>query len=183
MPSLRSALLHIDSKEGEKAGFSNFEVSNAIMPTAPRISTPPSQAIGLLPPDPIQNGKHENTDSETPRPPKAYYIARELYQKLPLRMVGDLLYAFNGRVYQFVNEATMNRLIMGHCRQYVEAVGDASIIDRIYKVIRAEPEISFILPPNPVPFVALEDGLLNLETFEFSPHSPKPFVTVLLVLY
>lgn len=125
--------------------------------------------------------------SETSRPSpkgpkvKPYEVALELMAKLPLRMVDNALYAFDGRVYRFVTEPVMNRVIMGNCRQYVHAVGDASIIDRIYKVIQAEPEIIFKPGRGDMGrFIADQDGLIDLETLTVLPHSPGLFVTTLL---
>lgn len=97
-----------------------------------------------------------------------------------LRMVGNALYFFDGKVYRFVDWPTMNRLIMDSCRKYVYAVGYASIIRRIYEVIQAEPNISVSRADDTVPLVALDDGLLDLTTFSLHPFSPVPFVTVKL---
>lgn len=111
--------------------------------------------------------------------PKAYDIAMELMAAQPLRMVDNALYAFDGQVYRFVSAPTMNRLIMHLCRSYVHAVGDASIIKRVYEIIQAEPNIC--MPPvSSVPMVALDDGLLDLTTLTLGPFSPTPFVTVKL---
>ena len=92
----------------------------------PRQSAPPQQ--------PAQ-AKKEGRIS----PPKAYDIAMDLMAQLPLRMVDNALYAFDGQIYRFVTIAVMHRVIMHNCRQHVQAIGDASIIERIYKVIQAEP--------------------------------------------
>lgn len=100
--------------------------------------------------------------------------------QLPLRMVDNALYAFDGQVYRFVSAPVMNRLIMAHCRQYVQAVGDASFIERIYKVIQAEPGISYRPPRQALPLVALEDGLLDLNTLTPHPFSPDYFVVAKL---
>lgn len=111
--------------------------------------------------------------------PRAYDIAMELMAVQPLRMVDNALYAYDGQVYRFVDMQTMNRLIMRQCRPYVHAVGDASIIEKIYKVIQAEPNIC--MPSvGGVPLIALDDGVLDLATFTLHPFSPEPFVTVKL---
>lgn len=120
-----------------------------------------------------------------PRPakesqPRPYDIAMELLARQPLRMVDNALHAFDGQIYRFVDSPTMNRLIMHLCRSYVYAVGDASIIDRVYKMIQAEPSIVYHPGDNPAPFVACDDGLLNLMDFSIGPFSPQPFVTVRL---
>ena len=112
--------------------------------------------------------------------PKAYDVAMELMAQLPLRMVDNALYAYDGQIYRFVTVSVMNRIIMHHCRQYVQAVGDASIIERIYKVIQAEPRIVFKPDPNAHLLVADQDGLIDLETLTCYPHSAAPFVTSLL---
>lgn len=111
--------------------------------------------------------------------PRAYDVAMELMAVQPLRMVDNALYAFDGKRYRFVSPSVMNRLIMGKCRVYVHAVGDASIIDKIYKIIQSEPSIC-IPDTGTVPMVALDDGLLDLSTFALHPFSSIPFVTVKL---
>lgn len=112
--------------------------------------------------------------------PRAYDIAMELMAAQPLRMVDNALYAYDSRVYRFVSAPTMNRLIMHLCRAYVRVVGDSSIIKKVYEIIQAEPSIC-IPPTNSIPFVALDDGLLNLTTLTLGPFSPAPFVTVKLL--
>ena len=111
--------------------------------------------------------------------PRAYDIAMELMAVQSLRISGNALYAYDGQIYRFVDAPTMNRLIMKWCRPYVHAVGDASIIEKVYRVIQAEPNIC-IPSVDGVPLVALDDGLFDLTTFTLLPFSPEPFVTVKL---
>lgn len=120
-----------------------------------------------------------NKQDNKPRLPKPYYVAMELMTVLPLRMVDNALYAFDGRIYRFVSTEVIFRLIMGNCRQYIEIIGDASLIERVYKVIQAEPSI-VLRPIHQCRYVALEDGLLDLRSFCLRPHSPEIFVTTLL---
>ena len=121
--------------------------------------------------------------SKEPRPsatPRAYNVAMELMATQPLRMVDNALYAYDGRVYRFVSAPTMNRLIMGLCRSHVYAVGDASIIKKVYEIVQAEPTIC-IPPTDSIPLVALDDGLLDLTTLTLCPFSPALFVSVQLL--
>lgn len=111
--------------------------------------------------------------------PRAYDVAMELMAVRPLRMRGNALFAFDGQFYRFVTPPVMNRIIMSECRAYVHAVGDASLIERIYKVIQSEPNIC-VSDTGTAPLVALDDGLLDLSTFTLQPFSPIPFVTVKL---
>ena len=67
--------------------------------------------------------------------PKAYDLAGDLMKLLPMRMVDEALYVFNGRAYEFVSATVMHRLIMAYCRNAVSIVGDASVIKRVYEVI------------------------------------------------
>ena len=127
------------------------------------------------------------SDLQTPKGPKptatprAYDVAMELMQVQPLRMVDNALYAFDGQIYRFVSVSEMNRLIVYRCRPYVRAVGDGSIIEKIYKLIQSEPTIAHKRGCEPAPLVALDDGLLNLLTLDLQPFSPAPFVTVKLL--
>lgn len=123
---------------------------------------------------------NQSRREERPRTPKPYDVARELMAVLPLRMVDNALYSFDGRVYRFVSVEVIYRIIMANCRRHVEAVGDASLIERVYKIIQAEPAIVFRPPSGQLRYVALEDGLLDLDTFTLHPHTPSLFVTALL---
>ena len=108
--------------------------------------------------------------------PKAYDLAGELMKQLPMRMVNEALYVFNGRAYEFVTATVMHRLIMAYCRNAVSIVGDASIIKRVYEVIEAEPAIC-IREVKILDVVSFENGLLDLVTFTMHPHTPAIFVT------
>lgn len=146
----------------------------------PSLVTPPlSSSTSLSKPSPSTSPDDKQPAKSRTNQPRAYDVAMELMAVQPLRMVGNALYAFNGQFYRFVSPSVMNRLIMGKCRAYVHAVGDASIIEKVYKVIQAEPEIC-ILDTGTVPMVALDDGLLDLSTLTLQPFSSIPFVTVKL---
>lgn len=147
------------------------EVSQFGIPFFPNSSTMSGTAF------PVANEKTTKRAS-TRQQPKAYDIAMELLSAIPLRMVDNALFAFDGRVYRFVSAPVMNRLIMQVCRRYVQIIGDASIIERIYKVIQAEPTIVFRPRGEDCPFISLEDGLLDLRTMTLTAWSPVPFVTV-----
>ena len=115
-----------------------------------------------------------------PRTPKPYDVAMELIAVLPLRLIDNGLYAYDGKVYRFVSTEVMYRTIMANCRNHVAVVGDASLIERIYKIIQAEPSIVLSKLPRQNRFVALEDGVLDLQTFTLRPHTPELFITTLV---
>lgn len=154
--------------------------------------TPPAVILPACSPTPIparhpgpfysRPGSQPSTRASSPRQqaPRPYNVAMDLMARLSLRMVDNALYAFDGQVYRFVSAPVMNRLIMAHCRQYVQAVGDASLIERIYKIIQAEPSITYRPPRQALPLVAMEDGLVNLDTLTLHPFSPDYFVTARL---
>jgi len=107
---------------------------------------------------------------------KAYDVAAELCAVLPMAMVDEALYVFNGKSYEFVTGEKMTRLIMAHCRAYVRATGSATIIRQIFDILKAEPSIC---RPNlqQEDLVALDNGLLSLRDFSLAPHTPEVFVT------
>ena len=107
---------------------------------------------------------------------KAYDVAAELCSVLPIAMVDEALYVFTGKAYEFVTGERMNRLIMAHCRAYVQATGNATIIRQIFDILKAEPSIC---RPNlqQEDLVALDNGLLSLRDFSLAPHTPEVFVT------
>lgn len=186
---------HTLDTEGEFESVPSFcdptlppELTGTGTPLTPTYCEPPRSTLSsipartLVPPfgntgimqSPPKAGSHKQ---QSPRP---YNVAMELMAQLPLRMVDNALYAYDGQVFRFVSTSVMNRLIMAHCRQYVQAVGDASVIERIYKVVQAEPGITCRLPRQALPLVAMEDGLLDLNAFLLHQFSPDYFVTARL---
>lgn len=160
------------------------ELSGTGTPLAPT-SYKPSSLIPAHTPPPLVMGQGimrplSKSSTQKQPSPRPYNVAIELMARLPLRMVDNALYAFDGQVYRFVSAPVMNRLIMAHCRQYVQAVGDASLIERIYRVIQAEPSITYRPPRQALPLVAMEDGLVDLATLTLHPFSPDYFVTARL---
>ena len=109
-------------------------------------------------------------------PPKAYDLAGELMKQLPMRMLNEALFVYNGKAYEFVSATVMHRLIMAYCRNAVSIVGDASVIKRVYEVIQAEPTICISEVKN-LDLVSFENGLLDLLNFTMHPHTPAIFVT------
>lgn len=66
---------------------------------------------------------------------KPYDIAIELMNSLPLRLVENALYYFDGKIFRFVSAEAMHRIIMGKCRKYVAIIGNDTFIKQIYEVI------------------------------------------------
>ena len=109
--------------------------------------------------------------------PTAYDVAQELIRREKLLCVGNALYRFDGRVYRILRDQDLNRFIMDSCRSAVAEVGDASFVERIYKVLFSEPAIakkSFDLDPN---IVVLEDGVLDTRNWHLYPPDPSIFAT------
>ena len=110
-----------------------------------------------------------------------YSVMRELLKRETIVVSGNAVYRYNGLVYQLLTKEDMERLIVARCREAVELVGTPSFIEGIYKCALKEPEICRReLMPDPNELVFL-DGILNLETGAFSPHSPTSFATSYLV--
>ena len=177
--------------EGEKPSFCNGEVDTDIhalmhVPTTTtevgsQIEVSPT--LGSLPiPSRLISLVESKTKEKTQkrRTPKPYDVAMELMSCLPLRMIDNALYAYDGKIYRFVSTDIMYRIIMANCRHHVAVVGDASLIERIYKIIQAEPTIVLNKLPIQKRYVALEDGLLDLQTMSLIPHTAEIFVTTLL---
>lgn len=177
--------------EGEKPSFCNGEV-NADMQESmhlPTATTEESSQIEVNPsleslpiPSHLLSlvGRKTKETTQKQRTPKPYDVAMELMRCLPLRMIDNALYAFDGKIYRFVSTDIMYRIIMANCRHHVAVVGDASLIERVYKIIQAEPTIVLNKLPIQKRYVALEDGLLDLQTMSLIPHTAEIFVTTLL---
>ncbi len=112
--------------------------------------------------------------------PTPYDVAQELIRREPLVCVGNALYRFDGRVYRLLKDQDLSRFIMERCRGAVAEVGDASFIDRVYKVLFSEPTISQKPVEPEADLLVLEDGVLNTKTWELLPHNARLFATNLI---
>ncbi len=138
--------------------------------------------VSQLPPAQRQSSQAQPAQQQVSPAPlalekiKAYDVAAELCSVLPMAMVNEALFVYNGKAYEFVTGEKMNRLIMAHCRAYVRATGNTTIIKQVFDVLKAEPSIcrSDLRQED---LVALNNGLLNLRDFSLMPHTPEAFVT------
>lgn len=155
-------------------------VSPLAVPTASGASLPfsPKEQTATTPPVPvIPHQGRPDISTKPQQTAKSYAVAQELLLKVPLRLVDEVLYAFDGTVYRFVSQPVMYRLIMAHCRPAIAESGGAALIRQVHDLIRAEPNI--VLPCNEasLPYVALDNGLLNLNSGQLLPPDPSLFVT------
>ena len=72
----------------------------------------------------------------------------------------------------------MQRLLYLYCRPFVAAIGDSSIIKKIYDLIMIYPDICHKQEPDSASyFLAFDNGILDVRSMRLQPHSPEIFVT------
>lgn len=148
--------------------FNSQIISSALQQPSPHLSS-------TLPVQPPLSGTVINEKAPVPKI-KAYDIAQSLIAQLPMKMVGNALYVFEGRAYHLVDVNQMHRLIMEYCRWAVQAIGNTTIIRQIYEVLHAEYRLVVNTPPSKR-FVTFSNCLLDLDTGLTQPHTPDIFVT------
>lgn len=116
----------------------------------------------------------ETVSSDRGKKPTAYSVAQQLIRRTILLCVGGALYCFDGRVYRLLKDQDLHHFIMASCRSAIAEVGDASFIERIYKVLFAEPNIVKEECEQKPNTVVMEDGILDTKDWSLLPHSPDP---------
>lgn len=90
-----------------------------------------------------------------------------------------LLYFYDGTAYLPCKRDEAKKRIMEACRPAVKAIGNARFVQQVYDLLTVEPRIcrDADLFRN---LVAFNDGVLDLDTGQFQPHTPTLFVTTRL---
>lgn len=92
-------------------------------------------------------------------------------------IVGGALYVFTGIVYEVLEDAAFDRLIMKKLRKYIAVGGRPEILRAIRMFVKAEPEL-VIDDPNIDPnYIVLRNGRINLYTSRFEDNDPSIFQT------
>lgn len=108
---------------------------------------------------------------------KPYDVAQALMRAVPLYVIDECLFVFNGCIYEPKTGEAAKRFIIRNCRACVQAVGEPQFVKQVYEFLRAEPDIERKGLHDSKRFVALENGLLDLETFHLGPFDASLFVT------
>lgn len=151
--------------------------------SAPELSTwdlprlIPMQPVPAPPTPPIQQEVLVSRPAKPSAKLNFYDVAQGLMASLPMLIVDECLYAFDGQIYRPMTAEAMKRAIVQHCRQHVQTAGTPLAIRQIYDFLRAEPGLVRKGLQEDTRFVAFRNGLLNLETMTFGMFSPQYFVT------
>lgn len=175
------------------------QFSCPMLPTNSTLEAP--QAPLMQPRRLIPNEKFQKTESQqqtadpqqeteekiSPQPRKShsdaddkltsYDVAQKLIAHEHFLVIKNAIYWFNKRIYELLSKENALRLIVDRCRLEVKRVGSGNFVEQVFKCLQQEPSIvrDDLLPsPDEVAFL---DGVLNLKTGDFLPHSPKFFVT------
>lgn len=108
-----------------------------------------------------------------------YAITDWLIRCVPVVHAGGLLYFYDYGGYLPYHRKEAKGKIMDICRFAVKAAGTASFVNQVYDLLLIEPRISRDENLN-CSMVSFDDGVLDLDTGQFLPHSPELFVTTRL---
>ena len=127
----------------------------------------------------------DNTPDEPPitndsyahdKPPSAYDVHVFLLKSEHIVNAGRILYIYNDGFYSPKSGDDLRQFVMCKARTAVKAVGSATLINKVLELLRAEPTICRDKELS-LKVCAFDDGLLDLESGQFSPHNPNVFVT------
>ena len=98
--------------------------------------------------------------------------------QLNIRIINEMAYVYDGICYKVLSVRMMQRLLYLYCRPFVAAIGDSSIIKKIYDLIMIYPDICHKQEPDSASyFLAFDNGILDVRSMRLQPHSPEIFVT------
>ena len=98
--------------------------------------------------------------------------------QLNIRIINEMAYVYDGICYKVLSVRMMQRLLYLYCRPFVAAIGDSSIIKKIYDLIMIYPDICHKQEPDSASyFLAFGNGILDVRSMRLQPHSPEIFVT------
>lgn len=108
------------------------------------------------------------------------YVAMEwLIKNIGVICAQGSLYFFDGRSYILCNRNEASKKILEACRSAVAIAGQARFVKQVYELLTLEPRIcrDDDLHRN---IVALDDGILDLDSWQIRPHTQEEFVTTRL---
>ena len=109
--------------------------------------------------------------------PSPYILAQLLMDEECFLIVGGALYVFTGIVYEVLDDAAFDRLIMKKLRKYIEVGGRPEILRAIRTFVKAEPELVIDDPTIDPNYIVFRNGRINLYTGEFEENDPSIFQT------
>lgn len=116
-------------------------------------------------------------------PPTEMELARMLIQKVRLCRHGPNIYHFNGIYYAKLSDDELKTLIVDNLRHELSVNGNSRQLTGIVNVLMAEPDIVVSGTYTNYRYLCLENGVLDLCTFEWHNFSPKYFFTSKMPVY
>lgn len=104
--------------------------------------------------------------------PSPYILAQLLMDEENFLIVGGALHVFTGIVYEVLDDAAFDRLIMKKLRKYIEVGGRPEILRAIRTFVKAEPELVIDDPTIDPNYIVFRNGRINLYTGEFEENDP-----------
>ena len=120
-----------------------------------------------------------NPDTGKPASLSPYEAAEWLIRNIGIVSAQGHLYFFDGRSYILCSKSDASKKILEACRSAVAITGQARFVKQVYELLTLEPQIcrDDDLQRN---IVALDDGILDLDSWQIFPHTSELFVTTRL---
>lgn len=156
----------------------NAQMENTQPPVEPFVysSVPMNSAAQVVPsvniPAQPKKAKYSVVEQKT----SPGMLAHQLMNVIPFKTVGNIVFYFNGRYYQRASELEVRRLIRQVLRAETEAA-TPNLTKQIYEFLLIEPTI--VVPEDAISRneVSFLNGVLDIKSGEFRPHSPASFIT------
>lgn len=172
-------------------GFCQLEVdpNYTVLKDPSILPPPPSLPMPVFnPPLPIVAPAQLPSSIATPKPVhilspnqqpkiKAYDTAQAFIQSVPVLIVGEALYFFDGRIYRLATLSEMRRLIIRICRPHIQVNGTTQLVRQVYEFVRDEPTLVRDDLRENQNFLAFDNGVLDLRNGTLMPFDPQVFVT------
>ncbi len=109
-----------------------------------------------------------------------YEIAKRFMKLIPLIIIGKSIFYYNGRYYQKATPLEIQKLIYRSFPSEIEEVGFPKFVRDVCDFLIMEPSLQRIDLMSRQKEISFLNGILNIETKEFYPHTSTAFTTYLL---
>lgn len=178
-PHMTEKLLDVGTGNSSNPVAAVAKVSSASLTTAKSAPVAPAQdsssATPSVPPvAPAANSlfskPHQSIvlSNETPTPNE---VAQQIVAVETIRVIGEVPYVYEKGYHTVISVENLKRLIVRDCR---EVTGNLTprFVEDVFRLIMLEPNIAQLEVDKNERYLSFENGVIDLDTEYFMPHSP-----------
>lgn len=106
--------------------------------------------------------------NEVPTPNE---VAQQIMALETIRVIGEVPYVYEKGYHTVISVENLKRLIVRDCREVTENLTPRFVED-VFRLIMLEPNIAQLEVDKNERFISFENGVVDLDTASFMPHSP-----------